>query len=125
MKLLCIDDDPDDFMLFEAAVKLCDTAFQCIHASDGLHALTMLDTLLPDLIFLDNNMPYMNGKETLRCIRDINRLRDVPIYMLSTHIPKHDCEMFLSMGANGCLVKPGSFDQLCAHLQKVIYSHTS
>jgi CheY-like chemotaxis protein len=64
MKLLCIDDDPDDFMFFEEAVKGPQWACECIHAKDGLKALAILETLLPDLIFLDNNMPSMNGLET-------------------------------------------------------------
>jgi len=111
-------------MLFEEAVKLHNIACECIYASDGLNALALLDTLEPDVIFLDNNMPYMNGKETLRSIRNKKAMRAIPVYMLSTHIPERECETFISLGANGCLVKPGSFDELCARLHQVIYRHS-
>lgn len=123
--LLCIDDDPDDFLLLREAVKHCYPECECVYAQDGIKALDLLQSLTPDLIFVDNNMPRMSGKETLQSILQNTLLQTVPVYMLSTHISPIEFKEFLRTGAAGCLVKPHSFHDLCATVQQVLDKHVS
>jgi len=119
MLLLCIDDDPEDIELFREAVKIIDGSFTCVGASNGLEGLDILSKTIPDYIFLDMNMPVMDGKETLRIIRRDERFDSVPVFMLSTSSDKKEAESCRRLGAKQWLVKPGSFPELIARLKSV------
>ena len=73
MIILCIDNDPEDIEFFCDAVKAVDPSIVTLSAMNGQEALDLLNSLaveeLPSYIFLDINMPQMNGKETLEQIR--------------------------------------------------------
>jgi CheY-like chemotaxis protein len=118
--LLCIDDDPDDLILFKDAVRFIDNSYTCIVASNGREALMVLNTMVPDYIFLDINMPIMDGKETLRFIRKDNRLTTVPICILSTSDSKAEADYCMGLGATEWVVKPNSFEGLIRSLRGVI-----
>jgi CheY-like chemotaxis protein len=70
--ILLVDDDEDDRSLFKEAVNSLDKSIQCWTAHDGQHALQVLMydlIVIPDVIFLDLNMPKMNGLEFLSTIK--------------------------------------------------------
>lgn len=119
MILLCIDDDPEDIELFRDAVEMIDSSYTCVAASNGLEGLNILQKTIPDYIFLDMNMPVMDGKETLRVIRDDERFNSVPVYMLSTSNDFKEAESCRRLGAKRWLVKPGSFAELISKLRSV------
>src|ERR1044071_4033355 len=76
IRLLLVDDDADDRMLFIDAVEEIDKTIECIIATDGRHALELLqnDKLpLPDFVFLDIRMPRVNGKNCLYEIKKDER----------------------------------------------------
>jgi CheY-like chemotaxis protein len=82
-----IDDDPDDQEIFFLAWQHVDPAVKCVYANDGIYGLEKLrkePPLQPELIFIDLNMPRMNGVECLKEIKKLNHLRNVPVYMYST-----------------------------------------
>lgn len=81
-----IDDDPDDREAFEIALNEIDSKIEYITASSGEEGLKMLDTseIIPNYIFLDLNMPKMNGWECLREIKKRPQLKHVPVIILST-----------------------------------------
>jgi CheY-like chemotaxis protein len=115
--LLYIDDDPEDIEFFRDAVKAINPSYVCVGARNGEEGLKVLSTLTPDLIFLDINMPVMDGKETLKSIQVDNRLRKLPVLMLSTSSNPREREVFRKLGAKACLVKPNSFNALCDTLK--------
>jgi CheY-like chemotaxis protein len=119
MTLLFIDDDADDIEIFREAVKEIDSTYTCVIATSGREGLNLLKNINPDFIFLDINMPLMNGQETLRYIRAEKHLNAVPVCMLSTHIDENDRGMYIRMGAAECLTKPRSFTALCQMLQSI------
>jgi CheY-like chemotaxis protein len=87
-KIVLIDDDDDDWFLFrEAAKKIDDTAIYHFF-QDSIEAVRFLSGQhtdeLPDYIFLDLNMPRMNGKECLIEIKKRKELVDIPVIILST-----------------------------------------
>jgi CheY-like chemotaxis protein len=118
--VLCIDDDDDDTELFREAIGMIDSTCVCLTVSKAIDGLRILENAIPDIIFLDINMPVIGGRETLRRIRSINELAHVPVYMLSTTIDDEEFNGFRKIGATGCLSKPKSFQELCVMLNDVL-----
>lgn len=119
MILLCIDDDPEDIELFQDAVRVINENYTCVVAKNGNEGIEKLITLIPDYIFLDINMPIMDGKETLKSIRRDVRFQAIPICILSTAASRRDVEIYKALGADKCLVKPNSFQELIRNLRSV------
>jgi|ERR1043165_4270470 CheY-like chemotaxis protein len=117
------DDDQDDVELFLEAVNEVDEAIQCYTAMDGEEALQKLREALPtipDLIFLDLNMPRINGKQCLLEIKKTDQLRNVPVIIYSTSSIKNEVEEVRKLGAAHFLTKPSSFGELCKELTNII-----
>lgn len=119
--LLYIDDDPEDMELFCDAVKVIDPSYVCIGAKNGQEGLELLSRLTPDFIFLDINMPVMDGKETLQSIQVDQRLKDLPVLILSTSSNPKEREVFRRLGARAYLTKPNTFDALCETLRDFLH----
>ena len=121
--LFLVDDDPDDQHVFAEALSEIDTDVNLVTASNGLEALETLKrnhSRLPDLIFLDLNMPKMNGKQFLKEIKSLSPFRDIPVVIYSTSSAKMDMDETLAMGAEGFIVKPDSFGAVCEAIRGVI-----
>lgn len=117
-----IDDDLDDQEIFTIAVEKVDPAIECIFANDGVHALERLrndSTLIPECIFLDVNMPRMNGVECLQELRTFDRLKNVPIYMCSTSSDPKIIEKANALGASDFIVKPSTIAEFAGLLTRV------
>lgn len=87
--VLYADDDPDDLMLVQEAFTSYSDNVEIVTARDGFDALSFLQNLspldpTPCLIILDVNMPRLNGKETLKEIRGLNRFREIPVVLFTT-----------------------------------------
>ena len=122
-RILIIDDDIDDQELFTEAIGELNIDFSCESASNGEEGLQRLndkDKPLPDLIFLDLNMPRLNGKQCLERIKASKRLRDIPVIIYSTSSQENDIHDTLAMGAVHFLTKPSSFNELCQSLGEVL-----
>jgi CheY-like chemotaxis protein len=124
---LLIDDDPDDREFFYLAMKRAQPDASCAFADCCPVAMDQLKdcSFNPHLIFIDINMPRMNGIECLRELRQISRLRYVPAYMYSTSADDRIVELCLQLGANGFLKKQISiaeakrdFEHLIARLKQ-------
>ncbi|MCW3072719.1 MAG: response regulator receiver protein [Bacteroidetes bacterium] len=114
-----VDDDPDDQEIFCMALEDMGEDIKCIHASDGVDALKKLNenAFTPDYIFIDMNMPRMNGNQCLQEIRKIARLKDVPVYMYSTSADPDAVAATKELGAAGFIVKPTSVSELTKTLK--------
>ena len=122
MKILYADDDIDDCALVVEALERIDPMIECTMVNDGKQALTLLteDEALPDYIFLDVNMPVMDGKNCLIEIKKDERLRDIPVVIYSTTQNESEIEELYAIGAQEYLRKPNSFNDLCFSLKEVI-----
>ncbi|TWW01121.1 response regulator [Chitinophaga pinensis] len=120
--ILLVDDDLDDQELFGEAMSIVDSDATCYFASDGEEGLRMLEneSLECDLIFLDLNMPKMNGKQFLAEIKKKNAYRDIPVVIFSTSLREKDGIETAEMGAAHFLTKPSSFGELCKQLELVL-----
>jgi CheY-like chemotaxis protein len=121
--ILLIDDDEEDQEIFIDALREVDSFLHCSVANDGEEALSLLngDALLkPDLIFIDMNMPKLNGKQVLQALKFSGSLRDVPVVMYSTFFGAKDIEEIKALGAAHHMVKATRFDELCSSLNKIL-----
>ena len=117
------DDDPDDQEILTAALKSIDKFCKCVTAFNGEQALQVLlkgMLTLPDIIFLDLNMPRMNGKQCLTEIKKNDLLQNIPVIIYSTSAEKKDIEETLNSGAAFFLQKPNRFDDLSQALNQII-----
>jgi PAS domain S-box-containing protein len=94
--------------------------FDVHEASDGAQGLRQAQAIEPDLILMDNVMPTMNGLETTRRLRELPRLRAVPIIAWSASATRADVELSLATGADVFLPKPIDFDLLVEHIGSLL-----
>lgn len=118
-----IDDDEDDRDFFCTAMTEIDPGIECFFAKDGLDAINQLKnnlSLSPDHIFIDMNMPLMDGKECLQAIKMIDRLKQIPVFIYSTAASPKLVEEVLAAGAKDFLLKPSSMADLISMLRKIV-----
>jgi len=116
--ILLVEDDIDDQLLFRDAVSGINEILSCAIANNGREALECLQTPPPpDVIFLDLNMPIMNGIECLSALRNSDRYRNIPVIIFSTSSNYNDIERTKNMGATLFFHKPSSFKMLCERLR--------
>jgi len=94
--------------------------FEVLDAEDGLDALEKLGDQQVDLIITDVNMPNMNGIELIQEVRRQERLKFVPILVLTTESQNSIMDKGKAAGATGWIVKPFSTDKLLAAVRRVI-----
>jgi CheY-like chemotaxis protein len=118
---LLVDDDEDDKEIFCLALAKVDPAIECTTASDGLEALSILKnrSFVPSYIFLDLNMPRMDGKECLKEIRKQSHLQDIPVIIFSTSSAEKDIEETKKLGASSFITKPPLVATLAKKLSDV------
>lgn len=128
MLIMIVDDDSEDRELFREAIAEIAPSINCFSAKDGkeaVHVLTNELVILPDYIFLDINMPVMNGRECLIEIKKNTKLRHVPVIMYSTTSDTKEIKGFYSLGAHDFLIKPNNFVKLVEALGSIIVSNKS
>lgn len=116
MFIVIIDDDQDDIELLTQAIteftQDLSEAVRCLpftSAEEALLSLASPESAIPDHVFLDINMPRMNGLEALQEIRRVKRLDGTPVTMLSTTIHTDMKTRLKTLGANFTFRKPRKF----------------
>ena len=123
IKVILVDDDEDDRMLFGTAIQSLEMDIYLTTKENGLELIEYLkkpDTIIPDLLFLDLNMPYMGGFECLTKIRNNPKTEKLPIAIYSTSSSKKDMDTSLIKGVNIYINKPNDFNKLKRILKQVI-----
>ncbi len=117
---LLVDDDPDDQEVFLSAMSdVCPTAL-CLVAPDGDRALELLhnEETIPDYIFLDLNMPRMNGFEFLAAIKKSKILQNIPVIVYSTTSQPGQIDKARKLGATEFFTKTYKYEELRSLLKK-------
>lgn len=112
---LLADDDGDDRELFTVALKEVDEDIVCYLATNGSEVFEVLEQCtqrLPDIIFLDVNMPRMNGWECLSRLQSDAAYAQIPVILYSTSSLPQDVERGLTGGAKCFITKPTDFEDL-------------
>lgn len=120
MIVLNVDDDPDDSALFCEAVKEAAPSYTCLVADSAASALEILSDRqkIPDYIFLDVNMPKMNGLECLKLIKNNHALNHIKVIMYSTASDPAHMKEFKKLGAV-FLAKTTRYDTLVKKLSEI------
>ncbi len=122
MTVLYADDDVDDLDLFKKVVESLNPHVKSITFNDGVEIVDFLekDEILPEFIFLDLNMPGMDGFECLERIKSQPRFRKIQIIILSTSGEKEDKEKSLQLGAASYIQKPCTYHEWRDNLKMYI-----
>ena len=112
--LLADDDEGSRTIFIEAIAEIAPQVTVSIEVNGRKLMNTLLapDGELPDIVFLDLNMPLKNGWECLQEIRNSNRLKNIPVIIFSTSANSEHIDKTYDYGANFYLIKPDSFKDL-------------
>ncbi|HWA36216.1 MAG TPA: response regulator [Cyclobacteriaceae bacterium] len=107
-RLILAEDDGDDVDFFSRSLSTLSAEINLSVVFDGHELITSLkrDEPLPDLVFLDVNMPRKNGYECLTEIRRDKRLSHLPVAIISTSGDPHTIDAFYKLGASAFIAKP-------------------
>ena len=108
------DDDQDDIEFFKEIVMDIDSSYNVVTQSNGLELLQALENPPPTpyVVFLDINMPGINGLDVLKKVRESAANKLLPIVMFSTSSDINIIEKSRSLGATYYMPKSGVFEQL-------------
>jgi DNA-binding response OmpR family regulator len=121
--IMLIDDDPEDSMFFKEALAEVNANHDYRWIGSAVEALSFLnepDTAIPDILFLDLNMPMMSGKACLKEIRAMEKYATMPIAIYSTSSADQDKLDTFAGGANIFVTKPSDYETLKVVLKKVL-----
>ena len=124
MNILYADDDADDREIFCEAIREINPAIKVVLGMDGEETLKILSVQkeLPHLIFLDINMPKMDGIECLVKLKSDDRLKGIPVIIYSTTSNKSDQSKIALLGASDFILKGNSFESVKDSLNKILES---
>jgi DNA-binding response OmpR family regulator len=99
--------EDDSFVLDIYKTKLTQEGFNVVMASNGIEAIKKLEEIaeLPDLILLDIVMPYLDGLEVLKKIKEDEKIKNVPVILLTNLSQKEEIDEGLKLGAVDYLIK--------------------
>jgi CheY-like chemotaxis protein len=119
--ILLADDDDDDRLLFTDVLNEISKETNLTFAHNGEHLMNVLRSgSLPDVLFLDLNMPLKNGMECLDEIRRDRKLRDLPVVIFSTSAHPGTINKMYEIGAHLYIRKPNDFNSLRKVIQHVL-----
>lgn len=118
--ILLVEDNHDDAAIAVGALREYARSHEVVVLGDGAEARDFLNGVgkfahrfvcdMPDLVLLDIKLPKVNGLDVLRSVRTEARTRAVPVVVLTSSDEEDDVVRAYSLGANGYIRKPVSFD---------------
>jgi two-component system alkaline phosphatase synthesis response regulator PhoP len=118
-KVLVVDDEKD--FLFTMEYWLKSKGYEVKTATDGFKALEAIKTFSPNIILLDINMPGMDGVETLKRIRDIDK--DIPVIIITAYIGEERVAEASTYQISGLFYKDKDFKEGLLLLESVLRTH--
>ncbi|HZB14340.1 MAG TPA: response regulator [Chryseolinea sp.] len=107
--ILLADDDKDDAEIFKEALYAVDRSVEFFHVDTGLALFDFLDdekNVRPSAIFLDLNMPEMNGWQCLAKLKNEKRFEAIPVIIYTTSSNPRENEIAQDLNAHGLITKP-------------------
>lgn len=122
--VLYVDDDEDDRDIFTEVMRSLYPEVELVLAKDGAEALTKLDQIArPMCMYIDMNMPKMNGLQFLSTVKGNPMLSVIPAFILTTALTPHQKKEIKIIGAEDYLIKPSSFDEFKVLLSNNLKKH--
>jgi CheY-like chemotaxis protein len=126
IEVLLVEDDPGDVLMTQEAFEEHKLRNRLTVVSDGAEALAYLrqegkyaDVLLPDLILLDLNLPRRDGREVLEEIKRDEKLRRIPVVVLTTSQADEDILRSYQLHANAYVTKPVDFERFITVVRQI------
>ena len=116
--ILIADDEPNQLELM--SFNLSNAGYSIIKASNGIHALELIENHSPDLIILDWMMPKMSGIDVCRTLRSRSETKQIPIIILSARSEDSDKSLGLDTGADDYISKPFSPKELISRVKALL-----
>ncbi len=116
--ILVVDDDE----IMRSALKriLENEGYKVLMAVDGLELSKVLETTRLDMILLDVNLPWVDGYELCRLIKDHHSLKEVPLVLVSARKSKQDIQQGFDAGCNDYVTKPFDIDYMTGVINKML-----
>ena len=102
-KIMVVEDD--SFVMDIYCTKLNQEGYEVLMAENGAEAIKKLEKEVPDLVLLDIIMPYVDGLQVLRKIKADEKLKNIPVILLTNLSQKEDINEGLGLGADDYLIK--------------------
>lgn len=115
--VLVIDDNP---ILLRSMNGILSSHYDVMLANSGTKAMTMIGQQVPDVVFLDCEMPVCDGKMTYKMLKDLDEMKDVPIIFLTGVNDASYIQDALKLQPAGYLLKPASKDRIYETLKRVL-----
>jgi CheY-like chemotaxis protein len=126
IEVLLVEDDPGDVVLITEAFEHNKVANRLHVVADGVEALQFLrreapyeDSVTPDLILLDLNLPRKDGREVLAEVKADEELRRIPVVVLTTSKAEEDILRSYDLHANAYVTKPVDFDRFIEVVRQI------
>ena len=116
--ILMIEDNEQNRYL--ATFLLTQHGYEVVSAFDGPSGITLAQSLAPDLILLDIQLPDMDGYSVARALRDVEALQATPIIAVTSYAMVGDREKSLGAGCNGYIEKPINPDTFVTEIDKFL-----
>lgn len=122
LNILLIEDDTIEVMKFNRVIKTLGLNHKIIEANNGEEALSILKDkeIIPDVIFLDLNMPKINGIEFLQILKADDYLKYIPAIILTTSNNHKDVLECYKIGIAGYVLKPLKYDDYVERVRKMV-----
>jgi CheY-like chemotaxis protein len=119
---MLVEDDTDDQHLFSYCMQKICRDYKCIIANNGKEALDMLTEIaeLPDIIFMDINMPVVDGYSCLKRVKENMKFSSIPVIVFSTAHKEFAEDTALKLGACKFIQKPLELDNFCKVIEEAI-----
>lgn len=121
--IVYVDDDEDDRDIFREVMRDVNPDLKLVLAKDGQDALAKLQELIPICMFIDMNMPRMNGIQLLTILKDDPALANIPAFILTTALTPSQTHELKSLGARDYLIKPSGFEEFKSLLRNNLTKH--
>jgi CheY-like chemotaxis protein len=119
--VLLAEDDEDDYYVFSLAIAEVPVKVLLTRVEDGEKLMRLLNEKMPDILFLDLQMPIKDGRECLREIRADKKFDKLPIIIYSSLEDLRNIEVCYREGANLYALKPSTLGELKGMLERILH----
>jgi CheY-like chemotaxis protein len=119
--IILADDDADDCMIFKEVVRDCVPDAKLYIVTDGFALMSLLESYMPDIVFVDLDMPYKNGLQCIKEIRDNPAFTNLPIVVISSTDRLDNITTAYDLGAHLVIRKASSYEVVCDSITSALY----
>ncbi len=119
IQILHVEDDPDIREIAKISFELSGD-FVLTQCASGEEALIVVQDFVPDLLLLDVMMPGMDGRQTLKKMREMPHLKEIPVIFLTARVQPSEEKELLDLGAEKVIIKPFDPLELSSDVQSVL-----